>query len=73
MYLACEAWCRWERYTVSWADRMQLAAIACLATLLHIALDFTNSYGVHPFWPFDNRWYYGDAVFIVEPLFWAAC
>mgnify|MGYP003763838047 CR=1 FL=1 len=73
LYLACEAWCRWQRYTVSWADRMQLAAIACLATLLHIALDFTNSYGVHPFWPFDNRWYYGDAVFIVEPLFWAAC
>jgi inner membrane protein len=36
-------------------------------------MDATNSYGVHPFWPFDNRWYYGDAVFIVEPLFWAAC
>ena len=35
------------------------------------ALDFTNSYGVHPFWPVDNRWYYGDAVFIVEPLLWA--
>jgi inner membrane protein len=34
-------------------------------------LDFTNSYGVHPFWPLDNRWYYGDAVFIVEPLLWA--
>jgi inner membrane protein len=28
---------------------------------------------VHPFWPVDNRWFYGDSVFIIEPLFWAAC
>ena len=33
-------------------------------------LDWTNSYGVHPFWPFDDRWRYGDAVFIVEPWLW---
>lgn len=36
-------------------------------------MDFTNNYGVHPFWPFSNRWFYGDAVFIAEPLLWAAC
>jgi inner membrane protein len=35
-------------------------------------MDFLNSYGVHPFWPLDNRWLYGDSVFIVEPLYWAA-
>src|SRR4051812_26763726 len=35
-------------------------------------MDFTNSYGVHPFWPFYNGWSYGDSVFIVEPLIWAA-
>jgi inner membrane protein len=39
-----------------------------LAALLHVAFDALNNYGVHPFFPFDNRWYYGDAVFIVEPL-----
>lgn len=38
--------------------------------LLHIGMDFLNSYGVHPFYPFDMRWRYGDMVFIVEPLFW---
>jgi len=27
---------------------------------------------VHPWWPIANRWLYGDSVFIVEPLFWAA-
>jgi len=73
LYLACEAWCRWRRHSLSRTDRVQIAGIASLSTLLHIAMDATNSYGVHPFWPFDNRWYYGDAVFIVEPLFWAAC
>lgn len=39
---------------------------------LHILMDFFNSYGVHPFHPFDSRWYYGDLVFIVEPVFWIA-
>jgi inner membrane protein len=40
--------------------------------VLHLAMDGMNVYGVHPFWPFDNNWYYGDLVFIVEPVFWIA-
>jgi inner membrane protein len=72
LYLCCELWCRYKRQPLSMRDRLQLIGVGLLASLLHIALDFTNSYGVHPFWPVDNRWYYGDAVFIVEPLFWAA-
>jgi inner membrane protein len=38
--------------------------------LLHIGMDSLNVYGVHPFWPLDPSWYYGDLVFIVEPVFW---
>lgn len=46
-------------------------AICCLGGLaLHIGFDFLNSYGVHPFYPFDGRWVYGDLVFILEPVFW---
>jgi inner membrane protein len=45
-----------------------LASFAGLA--LHIGMDSLNVYGVHPFWPFDPNWYYGDLVFIVEPVFW---
>lgn len=39
-----------------------------LAGLTHILLDFTNNYGVRPFWPFSEKWYSWDIVFIVEPL-----
>jgi inner membrane protein len=72
MYGVCLLWLRWRSIASSRGDRWWLAAIALLAPLLHIAMDATNEYGVHPFWPFDNHWMYGDAIFIVEPLFWAA-
>jgi inner membrane protein len=51
-------------------DGRWLLALLLASALSHILLDWTNSYGVHPFWPFDGRWVYGDAVFIVEPWFW---
>ncbi len=47
-----------------------LFAYAYLAGLSHILLDFTNNYGVRPFWPFSERWYSWDIVFIVEPVLW---
>ncbi len=49
---------------------VRLAVVAFLGTASHLLLDYTNSYGIHPFWPLNNRWYYGDSVFIVEPWFW---
>jgi inner membrane protein len=45
-----------------------LYAYACLAGLSHILLDFTNSYGVRPFWPFSERWISWDIIYIVEPV-----
>jgi len=41
---------------------------ACFAGLSHILLDFTNNYGVRPFWPFSEKWYSWDIVFILEPV-----
>src|ERR1700731_447266 len=41
---------------------------ACLAGLSHILLDYTNNYGVRPFWPFSERWISWDIVFIIEPV-----
>ncbi len=53
----------WRGAPARWA----MLGLAIAGTLSHLLLDFSNSYGVHPFWPLDNRWYYGDAVFIIEP------
>lgn len=48
-----------------------LAISLCLGILIHIGMDYWNSYGVHPFYPFNSNWYFGDFVFIVEPFIWA--
>jgi inner membrane protein len=71
LFGAVRLWWRYRKIRPGPADLGFLAGLSVLAPLLHIALDLTNSYGVHPFWPVDNHWYYGDAVFIVEPLLWS--
>jgi inner membrane protein len=52
--------------------RLGLVATTLIGLLLHLGMDALNVYGIHPFAPFDSRWYYGDMVFIVEPVFWLA-
>jgi inner membrane protein len=42
-----------------------------VAAASHILLDWTNNYGVRPFFPFNPRWYAGSFVFIAEPVLWA--
>lgn len=41
-----------------------------IAALSHIFLDWTNNYGVRPFFPFNPRWYAGSFMFIAEPVLW---
>jgi inner membrane protein len=43
---------------------------ALIAALSHLFLDWTNNYGLRPFFPFNPRWYAGSFVFIAEPLIW---
>src|SRR5205807_1816039 len=45
-----------------------LYLFSLVAGLTHILLDFTNGYGVRPFWPFSERWYSWDIVFIIDPI-----
>jgi inner membrane protein len=52
------------------ADRTRLLALIPVSLAVHLLMDASNTYGVHPFHPFDSRWYYGDAVFIFEPWLW---
>jgi inner membrane protein len=56
-----------ERRDVTWLFALGLAGV-----FVHIGLDATNNYGVHPFWPFYDGWLYGDSIFIIEPWLWAA-
>jgi inner membrane protein len=51
-------------------ERRRLATLAVLGLASHLALDSWNVYGIHPWAPFDARWFYGDAVFIFEPWLW---
>lgn len=55
---------------VSAAARKGVALAAGLGLLLHLGMDYLNSYGVHPFAPVDARWLYGDTIYIIEPMFW---
>lgn len=43
---------------------------AVVAALSHLLLDWTNNYGVRPFYPFNPRWYAGSFMFIAEPVVW---
>ena len=44
-----------------------LYLFALLALLSHLLLDFTNNYGLRPFFPFNDHWYAGSIVFIFDP------
>ena len=48
-----------------------LFMFAYVAGLSHILLDYTNNYGVRPFWPLWEKWYSWEIVFIVEPTLYA--
>jgi inner membrane protein len=41
-----------------------VVALAAMAT--HPLLDYANNYGLRPFLPFNNTWYYGDVLFIFD-------
>lgn len=57
-----------SKVPLSW---LWVYAAAFLSALTHILLDWTNNYGVRPFFPFNPRWYAGSFVFIAEPVLWA--
>jgi len=72
LYGCAELWARLAKDRFSRSDRLGILGMALLGALLHLLMDGLNSYGVHPYWPFDNGWVYGDSVFIIEPLYWLA-
>lgn len=69
----------WAYRKWGWKKKAQTAEIrwgwiyltAVIALLSHLLLDWTNNYGLRPFFPFNPRWYAGSLVFIAEPVLWA--
>jgi inner membrane protein len=47
-----------------------LLLVAGLGVASHPLLDYLNVYGMRWLMPFADRWYYGDALFIVDPWLW---
>jgi inner membrane protein len=45
-----------------------LYGFCILALLSHLLLDYTNNYGLRPFYPFNPHWYAASIVFIFDPL-----
>ena len=66
-------WHRSRRKPPTLAPRWALLwLLSLVAALSHIFLDWTNNYGVRPFFPFNPRWYSLDIAFILEPVIFAA-
>jgi inner membrane protein len=63
---------RWRRRPASRAAVrfVPLLALAYLGALTHPFLDWLNTYGIRFLMPFSHEWYYGDAVFIIDPWIW---
>jgi inner membrane protein len=70
--LAVTAWARWRRPEGPPVRPGWLLGLSYLALYSHLLLDFLNNYGVRLLAPLEWRWFYGDAVFIVDPWLWLA-
>lgn len=73
LLLGVALWAVWlglRRRALTLSDRAWLLGVALFGTLLHIAFDACNNYGVHPAWPWFDGWLYGDSLFIIEPWLW---
>ncbi|MFQ5789884.1 MAG: metal-dependent hydrolase [Acidobacteriota bacterium] len=66
-------WHRWapaERRENPAPNPRRLLTLSFLAVATHPSLDWLNTYGMRWWMPFDGRWFYGDALFIVDPWMW---
>ncbi len=67
----------WDRYVrlrrkpdAAPARAGPLLALTALAVVTHPTLDWLNNYGLRWLMPFDGTWFYGDALFVIDPWFW---
>lgn len=68
------AYCRWRAAprgsppaSLRWLVLLSFTGVAT-----HPALDWLNNYGMRWLMPFVDRWFYGDTLFIIDPIVWVA-
>ena len=62
----------WARFRKQ-APKVKLRGLmiaSLIVTATHPLLDWTNNYGVRFLLPWNQKWSYGDLVFIVDPYLW---
>jgi inner membrane protein len=52
------------------ARAVPILLLSYIGVLSHVFLDWLNTYGVRLLMPVSPRWFYGDAVFVVDPWLW---
>jgi len=67
----------WDRYVrlkrnpdAAPARAGPLLWLTTLAVLTHPTLDWLNNYGLRWLMPFSGEWFYGDALFVIDPWVW---
>jgi inner membrane protein len=67
----------WDRYVrlkrapdAAPARAGPLLMLTALAVLTHPTLDWLNNYGLRWLMPFSGQWFYGDALFVIDPWVW---
>lgn len=63
-------WARWRRGRGPAAGAGPLLRLTAAGVWSHPLLDWLNTYGVRFLMPFDGTWFYGDALFIIDPWVW---
>jgi inner membrane protein len=64
---------RWRPPGAQAAARVHARSMLLLCyvgVILHVAMDWLNTYGVRLLMPFSGRWFYGDSIFIIDPWLW---
>lgn len=65
-------WRRRKRPAAAPVRAAALLGVAAIGVATHPFLDWLNNYGIRWLMPFEHRWFYGDALFIVDPWVWLA-
>ncbi len=64
---------RWRPPRAAAAARLRplpLLVLCYAGVLSHVGMDWLNTYGVRLLMPLSHRWFYGDAIFIIDPWLW---